>query len=97
MSDPRFHFLLQQFKTGRLSPADAADFRQMLANGEHDEWLEADILAILEKNERHPLWTEEKQAMLLEATLERLPKNAGEKTGSGRLRTMPLRRYACPW
>jgi len=91
MSDPRFHFLLQQFKGDRLSEMEAAEFRQMVAGGGYDEWLEADIQVLLEQDTRHPLWTEEKQAMLLKATLERLPKT-GEKTAPV-LRKMPLQRY----
>lgn len=93
MADPRFHFLLAQFKAGELSAAEAAEFRQMLAAGDHDEWLEADIQAVLEKNEQHSLWTEEKQAMLLQATLGRLSKAGSDEATAPVLRRMPLRRY----
>ena len=93
MTDLRFHFLLQQFKEDRLSEAEAAEFRQAVADGACDEWLESDVQALLEKNVRHPLWTEEKQALLLQATLERLQvKDPKEKT-AGSLRRMSRRRY----
>ncbi|MBS1565441.1 MAG: FecR domain-containing protein [Bacteroidetes bacterium] len=89
MTDPRFHFLLQQFKEDRLSEADAAIFRAMVTSGEYDEWLEADLQNLLESNAIHPRWTAEKQESLLQATLKRLPEDAEEKTPV--LRRRPVR------
>ena len=84
---------MQQFKENRLSEADAAEFRQLVIDGEYDEWLEADIQAVLEKNERHPLWTDEKQLSLLQATLGRLQKKDGNEKPALVLRRTPLQRY----
>lgn len=84
---------MQQFKENRLSGAEAQEFRQLVIRGDHDEWLQADIQALLESDAVHPLWTAGKPALLLQATLDRLRKADAADNKVALVRRMPFRRY----